>query len=71
MMWFLSTGSSKLYKYEGYLRPRTKTYLLENRRNFVTLIDQIVVGCVEKKIIDPQTVEVAAGPSHPNFAISV
>jgi len=27
---------------------------------FVTLIDGIVVGCVEKKIIDPQTAEIAA-----------
>jgi amino-acid N-acetyltransferase len=54
-------GILKLYRSEGYLKPRTKGYLMENRANFfVTLIDDIVVGCVEKKIIDARTVEIAA-----------
>jgi len=54
-------GILKLYKREGYLKPRTRNYLMERRGNFfVTLIDDIVVGCVEKKIIDAHTVEIAA-----------
>lgn len=54
-------GILKLYKHEGYLKPRTESYLRENRANFfVTLIDDIVVGCVEKKVIDSDTVEIAA-----------
>jgi amino-acid N-acetyltransferase len=54
-------GILKLYRSEGYLRPRTKAYLMERRADFyVTLIDDIVVGCVEKKAIDAQTVEIAA-----------
>ena len=54
-------GILKLYKNEGYLKPRTKAYLLEHQENYyVTLIDNIVVGCVEKKIIDPQTAEIGA-----------
>jgi N-acetylglutamate synthase-like GNAT family acetyltransferase len=54
-------GILKLYKREGFLKPRTEAYLREKRANFyVTLIDDIVVGCVEKKIIDTDTVEIAA-----------
>lgn len=54
-------GILKLYHHEGYIKPRTKDYLMENRHNFfVTLIDDIVVGCVEKKIIDSKTAEIAA-----------
>lgn len=54
-------GILKLYAHEGYIKPRTKAYLMANRGNFfVTLIDDIVVGCVEKKIINAQTVEIAA-----------
>ncbi|MDA8137546.1 MAG: GNAT family N-acetyltransferase [Desulfobacteraceae bacterium] len=54
-------GILKLYAHEGYLKPRTKEYLMDNRNNFfVTLIDDIVVGCVEKKIINYQTAEIAA-----------
>lgn len=61
----LIDGILKLYKSEGYLKPRTKAYLVEHRHNFyVTTIDDIVVGCVEKKTIDERTVEIAA------FAIS-
>lgn len=54
-------GILSLYKTEGYLKLRTKAYLVENRDHFfVTLIDDIVVGCVEKKTIDARTVEIAA-----------
>jgi amino-acid N-acetyltransferase len=54
-------GILKLYKHEGYLKPRTRSYLMEKRGHFfVTLIDEIVVGCVEKKVIDAATAEIAA-----------
>jgi amino-acid N-acetyltransferase len=54
-------GILKLYKHEGFLKPRTRSYLMERRGHFyVTLIDDIVIGCVEKKIIDARTVEIAA-----------
>lgn len=49
------------YKRGGFLKPRTKQYLSRNReRFFVTVIDGIVVGCVEQKVIDMQTVELGA-----------
>ena len=51
----------EMYKRSGFLRPRTKAYLNDNRHRFyVTAIDGIVVGCVERKIIDAQTVELGA-----------
>ena len=51
----------EMYKRSGYLKPRTKDYLNQNRHRFyVTAIDGIVVGCVEQKIIDAQTVEMGA-----------
>ena len=54
-------GILKLYKSEGFLKPRTKGYIEGQRDNFfVTLIDDIVVGCVEKKVIDDRTAEIAA-----------
>ncbi len=57
----LIDGILKLYRSEGYLKPRTRQYLQANQDNFyVTLIDGIVVGCVEKKSIDRQTVEIGA-----------
>jgi len=57
----LINGILKLYKSEGYIKPRTKAYLMQHRSDFfVTVIDDIVVGCVEKRIIDPQTVEIGA-----------
>jgi len=57
----LIKGILKLYQYQGYLKPRTEAYLREHWKNFyVTLIDGIVVGCVEKKVIDVQTAEIAA-----------
>ncbi len=50
-----------MYKRSGYLKPRSKQYLSENRhRFFVTAIDGIVVGCLEQKIIDTRTVELGA-----------
>lgn len=50
-----------MYKGSGFLKPRDKAYLNDNRQRFyVTAIDGIVVGCVEQKIIDQQTVELAA-----------
>jgi N-acetylglutamate synthase-like GNAT family acetyltransferase len=49
------------YKRAGFLKPRSKPYLSLNRqRFFVTVIDGIVVGCVEQKVIDEQTVELGA-----------
>lgn len=50
-----------MYRRAGYLRPRDREYVGQHRqRFFVTAIDGIVVGCVEQKIIDRQTVELAA-----------
>lgn len=49
------------YKRGGFLKPRTREYLSDNReRFFVTAIDGIVVGCVEQKIVDARTVELGA-----------
>jgi N-acetylglutamate synthase-like GNAT family acetyltransferase len=59
-------GILKLYRGEGYLKPRSIDYILRHReRFFVAKIDDIIVGCIEKKHIDPETVELAA------FAISI
>ena len=50
-----------MYKRSGFLKPRSKAYLSDNRDHFfVTAIDGIVVGCIEQKIIDTQTVELGA-----------
>jgi amino-acid N-acetyltransferase len=50
-----------MYKRSGYLKPRSKEYLSRNRHHFyVSAIDGIVVGCLEQKIIDEQTVELGA-----------
>lgn len=50
-----------MYKRLGFLKPRSKNYVSENRsRFFVTAIDGIIVGCVEQKVIDQQTVELGA-----------
>jgi len=54
-------GILNLYRHEGFLKPRTEPYLNDHFRNFfVTLIDDIVVGCVERKIIDTVTAEIGA-----------
>jgi N-acetylglutamate synthase-like GNAT family acetyltransferase len=51
----------EMYKRSGYLKPRNKAYLKKHRHRFyVTAIDNIVVGCVEQKIIDAHTVEMGA-----------
>lgn len=50
-----------MYKRSGFLKPRSKAYLSRNRSSFfVTAIDNIVVGCLEQKIIDERTVELGA-----------
>ena len=50
-----------MYKRSGFLKPRSKSYLSNNRQYFfVTAIDGIVVGCIEQKIIDAETVELGA-----------
>ena len=50
-----------MYKKGGYLKPRSKKYVSQHRKNFyVTIIDEIAVGCVEKKVIDDKTVELGA-----------
>lgn len=50
-----------MYKKAGFLRPRSKDYVSRNRdRFYVTAIDSIIVGCVEKKIVDEKTVELGA-----------
>lgn len=47
-----------MYRKYGYLKPRSKNYIQEKKENFfITAIDGITVGCVEKKRIDEQTVE--------------
>lgn len=50
-----------MYKRSGFLKPRSKAYVSDNRHHFfVTTIDGIVVGCVEQKVIDAKTVELGA-----------
>jgi len=50
-----------MYKRAGFLKPRSKNYVNEHRSNFyVTEIDSIIVGCVEQKIVDEQTIELGA-----------
>lgn len=50
-----------MYKRSGFLKPRPKNYVSDNRsRFFVTAIDGITVGCIEQKVVDEQTVELGA-----------
>ncbi|BBO90163.1 GNAT family N-acetyltransferase [Desulfosarcina ovata] len=50
-----------MYRRAGYLKSRSKAYIMEHRKRFfVTAIDGIVVGCVERKIVDDRTVELGA-----------
>lgn len=57
----LIKGILKQYRHKGYIKPRSDKYLQAHWKNFyVTLIDGIVVGCVEKKVIDDKTAEIAA-----------
>jgi amino-acid N-acetyltransferase len=54
-------GILNMYKHESYLKPRSLEYIQEKRDAFyVTKIDGIIVGCVEKKVIDDETVELGA-----------
>lgn len=49
------------YKKEGFLKPRSRRYIEENRSSFyVTKIDGIIVGCLEKRTIDDNTAELGA-----------
>ena len=57
----LIKGILKLYKHRGYIKPRNDAYLGAHWKNFyVTSIDGIPVGCVEKIRIDEDTAEIAA-----------
>ena len=50
-----------MYRHEAYLKPRSIDYIEKHRQAFfVSKIDGIIVGCVEKKKIDTQTVELGA-----------
>ena len=54
-------GILNMYKRERFLKPRNRQYVLENRSRFyVSKIDGIIVGCVEKLKIDTDTVELGA-----------
>ena len=55
------SGILGIYKGEGFLKPRAKSYIMKHLKNFyVTRIDGIIVGCVEKKHLDDQTAELGA-----------
>ena len=50
-----------MYKRDPYLKPRSADYIRRHRdRFYVTRIDGIIVGCVERIEIDPRTVELGA-----------
>jgi N-acetylglutamate synthase-like GNAT family acetyltransferase len=50
-----------MYKHENYLKKRDKAYIKANQNRFyVTKIDGIIVGCVEKRELDGDSVEIAA-----------
>jgi amino-acid N-acetyltransferase len=54
-------GILNMYKRERFLKPRNRQYILDKRSRFyVSKIDGIIVGCVEKLKIDAQTVELGA-----------
>ncbi len=54
-------GILKRYRSLGFIKPRSKAYLVAHRENiFVTLIDGIIVGCAEKLPVDDETVELGA-----------
>ncbi|MBW2613720.1 MAG: GNAT family N-acetyltransferase [Deltaproteobacteria bacterium] len=55
------SGILNMYKHEAYLKPRSVEYIQKKRDSFfVTKIDGIIVGCVEKKKIDTETIELGA-----------
>ncbi len=54
-------GILSSYRHRGFLKTRSTAYILGHKNNFyVTKIDAIIVGCVEKIIIDDDTVELGA-----------
>jgi N-acetylglutamate synthase-like GNAT family acetyltransferase len=54
-------GILKSYRRSDFLKVRSRTYILQKRNNFyVTKIDGIIVGCVEKIIVDNKTIELGA-----------
>ena len=54
-------GILNQHKHEAYLKPRSLAYIQKRRRSFfVAKIDGIIVGCLEKKEIDAETVELGA-----------
>ncbi len=54
-------GILNIYRRSGFLKPRSKAYIYQHKNNFyVTKIDDIIVGCVEKKVVDDQTIELGA-----------
>lgn len=54
-------GILNQHKHEAYLKPRSLEYIQQHRNSFfVTKIDGIIVGCVEKKKIDESTIEMGA-----------
>ena len=55
------SGILNIYKHEGFLKLRSKNYVYQKRNNFfINKIDGIIVGCVERKDIHLQTVELGA-----------
>lgn len=55
------SGILNQHKHEAYLKPRSLDYIREHKDSFfVTKIDGIIVGCVERKKIDAETVELGA-----------
>jgi amino-acid N-acetyltransferase len=55
------SGILKMYRGQRYLKPRSPAYISEHRcQFFVAKIDGIIVGCLEKIVIDAQTVELGA-----------
>ena len=54
-------GILNLYAKKGFLKPRNKDYLSEHRERFyLTTIDGIAVGCVERIELDSRTIELGA-----------
>ena len=55
------SGILSMYKREKFLKPRTLQYILNSMSCFyVSKIDGIIVGCVERLDIDDETVELGA-----------
>ncbi|RLC01811.1 MAG: hypothetical protein DRH90_15395 [Deltaproteobacteria bacterium] len=54
-------GILNQHKHEAYLKPRSLAYIQQHKDAFfVTKIDGIIVGCVEKKKLDEGTIELGA-----------